>query len=519
MLNADVSAIERRVLVLAPTGRDAANSAVILRKAGLDCTACVDLEELRREIEAGAAAVLLTEEPLALDRAGALAEVIARQPVWSDLPVLLLTRGGPESRVAIRAMQTLGNVILLERPVRVFTLVSATRMALRARSKQYQLRVQMAQLRQADARKDEFLATLAHELRNPLAPVRTGLQILKLAPSGPEAARTREMMERQVMHMVRLLDDLLDVSRISRGRVELQRERVALQTVVESALDLCRPSVAAGRHALDVELPAAPVWLYADVTRMAQVIGNILLNAAKYTPNGGKIDLVARREGAEVVLAVTDNGAGIPPELQAHVFEMFTQFRHGSDRSQSGIGVGLALVKALLELHGGSVAVHSRGSGCGSTFTLRMPVADDPGEAGSERLPGPVQAARAPLRVLVVDDNGDAAEALAMMLELAGHDTRTAADGPAGLAVARAFRPDVVFLDIGLPGLDGYKVAELMRAEPALAATTLVALSGWGSDEHKRRSQQAGFGYHLTKPADSEELTALLAAVSEAARG
>jgi CheY-like chemotaxis protein len=327
------------------------------------------------------------------------------------------------------------------------------------------------------------------------------------------------MMERQVMHMVRLLDDLLDVSRISRGRVELQRERVALQTVVESALDLCRPSVAAGRHALDVELPAAPVWLYADVTRMAQVIGNILLNAAKYTPNGGKIDLVARREGAEVVLAVTDNGAGIPPELQAHVFEMFTQVRHGSDR------VAERARRRPRPRQGAARAARRLRRGPQPRLRAREHVHPAhagrrrPGEAGSERLPGPVQAARAPLRVLVVDDNGDAAEALAMMLELAGHDTRTAADGPAGLAVARAFRPDVVFLDIGLPGLDGYKVAELMRAEPALAATTLVALSGWGSDEHKRRSQQAGFGYHLTKPADSEELTALLAAVSEAARG
>ena len=519
MLHADVVGLERRVLVLAPTGRDAANSVVILRKAGFDCTACQDLEELRREIEAGAAAVLLTEEPLALDRAGALAGVVARQPVWSDLPVLLLTRGGPESRVALRAMQTLGNVILLERPVRVFTLVSATRMALRARSKQYQLRAQMEQLRQADARKDEFLATLAHELRNPLAPVRTGLQILKLAPPGPELTRTREMMERQVVHMVRLLDDLLDVSRISRGRVELRRERVALQTIVESALDVCRPSVEASRHALGVDLPAEPVWLYADVTRMAQVVGNILVNAAKYTPPGGTIDLVARREGAEVVLSVTDNGAGIPPAMQAHVFEMFAQLRSGVERPQSGIGVGLALVKALLEMHGGSIAVHSRGAGCGSTFTVRMPVAEAGEAPRAPASSGPFQTARAPLRIVVVDDNVDAADALATMLTLAGHETRTASDGPQGLAVARAFRPDVVFLDIGLPGLDGYRVAEQMRADPALAATTLVALSGWGSDEDKRRSRQAGFAYHLTKPAGSAALTGLLAAIGEARPG
>ncbi len=510
----DRSLNEQRVLVLAPTGRDAANSAAVLGKAGLACVACRDIDQLCREIAAGVAVVLLTEESLALDKAGVLAEALAGHPTWSDLPVIVLTRGGPESPVASRAMQTLGNVILLERPIRMFALVSATKMALRARNKQYQLRAQLNQLREADARKDEFLATLAHELRNPLAPVRTGLHVLKLAPPGPGAERVREMMERQIGHMARLLDDLLDLSRISRGKVELRAERVELRTVVESALETCRPVVEAAHHDLTVALPDAPVWLHADLTRLAQVVGNVLLNAAKYTPDGGKIGLVAREDGGEVVISVTDNGAGIPRELQDHVFEMFAQVHAAFDRSQSGLGIGLALVKYLIEMHGGRVEVDSPGPGRGSTFTLRLPVADAAASSpGAARPRGPERATGDRLRILVVDDNADAAEMLAMMLELAGHETRVADDGPACLVLAREFRPDVAFLDIGLPGMDGYELARRLRDEPAGSVPVLVALTGWGSEDDKRRGKEAGFAYHLTKPVEADTVTSLLALI------
>lgn len=498
---------EHRVLVLAPTGRDASNCVAVLGKAGIDCTACRSIADLCAEIGEGAAVVLLTEESLALDKAGALAEVIARQPAWSDLPVVVLTRGGPESSVATRAIATLGNVILLERPLRIFTLVSATRTALRARRKQYQLRAQVAQLRRADTLKDEFLATLAHELRNPLAPIRSGLQVLRLGPTAAVAARTREVMERQVAHMVRLLDDLLDVSRISRGKLELQRAPVELRAVVDSALETCRPLVDAAHHTLTVDLPAAPVLLYADLTRLSQVVSNVLINAARYTPDGGRIALRARCEGREAVVSVSDNGVGIPPALHDQVFEMFAQIDHGSGPALRGLGIGLALVKRLLELHGGSIGLTSPGPGRGSTFTLRLPLADADAPRPAPHRPE-AERAGARLRVLVVDDNTDAAHTLATMLTLVGHDARTAHDGPAGLAVAREFHPDVVLLDIGLPGMDGYQVAERLQADAS--PPVIVALTGWGSERDHQRSKQAGFADHLTKPVDADRLLALL---------
>ena len=504
---------ERRVLVLAPTGRDAANSVALLGKAGLACVACRDIAALCREIAVGVGVVLLTEESLALDRTGRLAAKLDEQPAWSDLPVILLTRGGPESRVASRAMQTLGNVILLERPIRIFTLVSATRTAMRARNKQYQLRAQNRELRQADARKDEFLATLAHELRNPLAPVRTGLQVLERTAPGPIVERTRAMMERQVAHMVRLLDDLLDLSRISRGKIELRPERVELRAVVESALEICRPVIEAAHHDLSVELPAAPVWLHADPTRLAQVLGNILLNAAKYTAPGGRISLVGGVDGGEVVVAVTDNGEGISRELQDQVFEMFAQAPSVGDRAQSGLGIGLALVKQLIELHGGRVSVASPGPGRGSTFTLRLPIAG-PVPVAAEESRAAAQAPAARLRVLVVDDNADAAEMLALALSLSGHETWVAGDGPGCLAVAAEFRPHVAFLDIGLPGMDGHELAGRLRDEPATRDIVLVALTGWGSEDDQRRSRAAGFAYHLTKPVTTAMVTELLAQIA-----
>jgi CheY-like chemotaxis protein len=313
--------------------------------------------------------------------------------------------------------------------------------------------------------------------------------------------------------MVRLLDDLLDLSRISRGKVELRSERVELRTVVESALETCRPVVEAARHALTVTLPSAPVWLHADLTRLAQVVGNVLLNAAKYTPDGGEIGLVARVDGGEVVISVTDNGAGIPGELQDHVFEMFAQVHAANDRSQSGLGIGLALVKYLIEMHGGRVEVESPGPGRGSTFTLRLPLAGSVAAPQAVGRRDPEQVARGRLRVLVVDDNVDGAEMLAMMLELAGHETRVAGDGPGCLAAARVFRPDVAVLDIGLPGMDGHELARRLQDDPSIPDPVLIALTGWGSEDDKRRSKQAGFEYHLTKPVEADTITSLLARI------
>jgi signal transduction histidine kinase/ActR/RegA family two-component response regulator len=365
-------------------------------------------------------------------------------------------------------------------------------------------------------RKDEFLATLAHELRNPLAPLATGLRILE--HSGGDAlaaARVREMMHRQFTHLVRLIDDLLDLSRVSRGLIELRTERVEFERIVESAVETSLPLIEAGRHELSVLLPPGPLPLEADPIRLAQVFSNLLNNAAKYTPAGGKITLACTRESGEVVVRVSDTGIGIPPDMLRTVFEMFTQVRGRADHVQAGLGIGLTLVRRLTEMHGGTVTAESDGRG--STFTVRLPLA----EAAEERtVPGDGAARlRAPgceaLRVLVVDDNADAVEMLSMLVELQGHTTGRAHSGPEALEMAETFRPDVVFLDIGLPGMDGYQVARELRHRVSGGSLLLIALTGWGSDEDQQRSREAGFDHHLTKPADPDAIASLLSRVSQ----
>jgi PAS domain S-box-containing protein len=369
-------------------------------------------------------------------------------------------------------------------------------------------------LREQDRRKDEFLATLAHELRNPLAPIRNGLEVMRLTPgNGKVVGKARDMMDRQLGHMVRLIDDLLDMSRITRGKVELKRQRVDVKAVLESALEVSRPLIEAGRHGLFVSPPKEPLPLNADPTRMAQVVSNLLNNAAKYTPEGGRIELSAEREGNEAVVRVRDNGLGIPADMQGAVFELFTQVSKHLDRAQGGLGIGLALVKKLVEMHGGAIAVASDGPGHGSTFTVRLPVAAAP--VPVDRGAGPAAAspnqASTPRRILVVDDNVDAAESLAMLLQLAGHTTEAVHSGPAALEAVRAFKPEVVFLDIGLPGMNGYEVAQKLREEPDTSGTVLVALTGWGTEDDRQKAKDHGFDHHLTKPAEAAHVAALLA--------
>jgi PAS domain S-box-containing protein len=369
-------------------------------------------------------------------------------------------------------------------------------------------------LKNADRRKDEFLATLAHELRNPLAPLRTGLQVLNVTHDSAVADDTRKMMERQLSHMVRLIDDLMDVSRISSDKLTLRKERVSLQAVVESAVEASRPFIEAAGHRLNVAVPNEPVSLAADPTRLAQVLGNLLTNAAKYTPNGGRIDLVAAREASKAVVRVTDSGLGIPPEMRARVFEMFTQVNRTLERSQGGLGIGLALVKRIVELHGGTIVVQSGGLGKGSTFTVSIPRVDAGStETEPRATPGapPAQPSVSRRRVLVVDDNVDGAESLSRLLQICGHETRTAHTGPDGLEASRSFNPEVVFLDIGLPGISGYEVAKQLRGDPSLNGIVLIALTGWGTEDTKRRSREAGFDLHLTKPVEIKAIEGILA--------
>ncbi len=370
-----------------------------------------------------------------------------------------------------------------------------------------------ASLREADHRKDEFLATLAHELRNPLAPIRNGLEILRRSGqlTGP-AARARDMMERQLAHMVRLVDDLLDVSRISRGKVDLRLARITLQSVVDNALESSRPAIEGSGHSLVLQLATQPVWIEGDLTRLAQVVSNLLNNAAKYTPAGGRIELSAQAEAGRAVIRVIDNGTGISADMLPRVFDLFAQVDRTIEHSQGGLGIGLSLVKKLVELHGGDIRAESAGLSQGSRFTVRLPLAGPPGHAApSASENGRTGLSAVPCRVLVCDDNVDGAESLSLMLGLLGHEVRTVHDGSQALEAARAWRPEVVLLDIGLPGLSGYDVAQRLRAEPALAGVLLVAVTGWGTEDDQRRSAQAGFDYHLTKPVEASALEAVLA--------
>lgn len=632
---------KERVLVLAPTLVDASLSHAILSEAGLLCHICANPVELSRELRAGAGAALLTEEVHRSRGAADLVEVVRSQPAWSDVPILLLASTGADSSAAAWAMELLGNVTVLERPIRVMTLVSALRTAIRARRRQYELRdrveaLQQSQerlrlaiefgklalwewdiendeiralhyarampgpgpklrareslsaihpadrertwdalqaaargesgfdcefrlnpnggevrwvagkgeiirdgggrpmrmlgvnyditerkaseeaLREADHRKDKFLATLAHELRNPLAPIRNALHVMRLADNEPQVVeQARVMMDRQLGQMVRLIDDLLDVSRISTGKLDLRKEWVELATVLNNAVDTARPIIEAAGHQLIIDMAPEPIYLDADPIRLAQVFANLLNNSAKYTDRGGRIWLTAERRGDELVVSVRDTGIGIPPEALSSVFEMFTQLNPGLGKSQGGLGIGLMLVKQLLAMHGGQVEARSAGVGKGAEFTVRMPVASCADGAESANNDDRWRKNTAACRILIADDNGDAVESMGLMLRLMGNQVFTAYNGLQAVEQAAEFRPDVILLDIGMPFLNGYEVARHIRAQSWGKDVFLIALTGWGQEEDKRRAAEAGFDQHFTKPIHPDEVVKLIAALRD----
>ena len=372
----------------------------------------------------------------------------------------------------------------------------------------------VARLQEQDQRKNEFLATLAHELRNPLAPIRNGLQIMRLAKGDPEKTeQIRSMMERQLGQMVHLIDDLLDLSRISRGKIDLRKERIELAGVIAQAIETSRPFIDQAGHELFIEVPPGPIYVDADLTRLTQVFSNLLNNAAKFTERGGQLRLAVQLMGAEAVVSVTDNGIGIPTHMLPRVFEMFTQVEGNLGRSHGGLGIGLSIVQRLVQMHGGSVEVRSDGPGSGSEFVVRLPVALSPALNKPADEANPVRST-ARLRILVADDNLDAADSLAMLLTLEGSETRTAHDGLAALEVAATFRPDVMLLDIGMPKLNGYEVCRRIRQQAWGKDIVVIALTGWGQEEDKRRSLEAGVDYHLVKPVDFAALEKLLTRVT-----
>ncbi len=372
-------------------------------------------------------------------------------------------------------------------------------------------------LQQADRRKDEFLATLAHELRNPLAPLRNGLQVMRLAGADANVVeRARAMMERQLTQIIRLVDDLLDVNRISRGTFILRIERANLADIVHHALETCAPPIQDKQHRLTVSIPPAPIYVDADSARLSQALCNLLVNAAKFTPNGGEIRLDVRRNGGDAVISITDSGVGISADMIDKVFEMFTQLDRSLETSQAGLGIGLSIVQRLVEMHGGTVEARSAGLGTGSEFIVKLPVAvvqaEDFKRINTSAPVGNVNSRR----ILIADDNEDAADSLAMMLSMMGNETRTAPDGLAALQIGATFAPEIVLLDIGMPKLNGYDAARRIRGEPWGARLVLVALTGRSQDEDRRLSHEAGFDFHLVKPVEPAALEKLLAIVPSA---
>jgi PAS domain S-box-containing protein len=419
--------------------------------------------------------------------------------VHEPTPLVLTSRSGQTIPIAYSAA-----------PVQTFD-AQTTGVVLVFRDESERQQTQLA-LQNADRRKDEFLATLAHELRNPLAPICMGLELLRMSADDPQAQEEiRSTMNRQAQHMVRLIDDLLDVSRITRGKLELRKSGVELADIVRDAVAATRPLLDEGNHQLTVRLPEQPLLLYADANRLTQVLTNLLNNAAKFTPREGRIELAAQHSGGEVTVTVSDSGIGIPADKTDHVFDMFTQINESSAGRNTGLGIGLTLVKRLVEMHGGTVEVQSRGRNLGTTFMVRLPVASAPPVIADTSLQE-LTSGRPTLnrRILVVDDNTDALESLCRLVTHLGHDVRQAHDGLEALAIGRTFHPDIVLMDLGMPKLNGFEAARRMRQEPWGQTMSLVATTGWGQDEDRRRSAEAGFDHHLVKPIPVRALREIL---------
>ncbi|MGE3624678.1 MAG: response regulator [Bdellovibrionales bacterium] len=468
-----------------------------------------------------------------------LAELMRGTERTRPVPIIFLTAGSADRQRRFRGYEA-GAVDFLHKPIEpdilrskagvfydlyrqkqelarqrdTLKIASEENARLLAESRQY-----AAALKDADRRKDEFIATLAHELRNPLAPIRNGLQILRMSPAPDVSVKVRDMMDRQLTHMVRLIDDLLDVSRVSQGKIDLRREHVSLQEILESAVESSRPFIEAGQHTLILEMPEEKIWVDADFTRLAQAVSNLLTNAAKYTENGGRVILSAHAEGSNARVAVTDNGCGLAPDMLSKVFELFTQVNNNKSRSNGGLGIGLALVKQLVEMHGGAVMAESAGLGKGSTFTLSLPLsAAGTGKKMVDKPEIEIASQHPPLCVLVVDDNIASAKTTGWMLELIGHEPTLAHDGKEALTAARQLQPDVIVLDIGLPGMNGYDVCRELRKDPLFENTVLIAQTGWGQERDRQQAREAGFAHHLVKPVKFEEFSALLGKIQTARR-
>ncbi|WP_242339790.1 MULTISPECIES: ATP-binding protein [Anaeromyxobacter] len=498
----DGSQLEDRVLLLMPTAHGADLAGPALRRAGLNVVSLSDTTTLASELGRGAAALVLEAEALGPDALTELSGALGLQEAWSDLPVIVLCPAGlrlPAASPAPETLEALGNVTLVERPAQVLTLLGAVKLAVRNRRRQYAARDLMRQLGRAVDARDEFLAMLGHELRNPLGAILLALPLVRAS----DDERPRGIIDRQARRLARLVDDLLEVSRVTRGQITLRREVVDLNEIVGEAVAGLAEAARLQGLDLAVSLWRERVPVHADSVRVEQIVANLLANALKYTPSGGRVTVLVARRNEKASIRVCDDGIGIPPEMISRIFEPFTQAATTIDRAQGGLGLGLALVKRLVDQHGGTVEARSPGPGLGSEFEVSLPIAAVT-EAGERPLPR--QEPRAgKLRVLVVEDNEDNRDALRLLVEHLGHEVDAVEDGLRGVARALSDHPDVMLVDIGLPGLDGYEVARRVRG--ALGqGVKLVAVTGYGQPEDRRRAIAAGFDQHLTKPVDYDTL-------------
>jgi signal transduction histidine kinase/CheY-like chemotaxis protein len=487
-----------RVLLLMPLGRDGTLAANALREAKLAHVICSDMLDLCAKVAEGAGAAMITEEALDTASMQCLRDYLETQPPWADLPLIIFV-SRPSAELTVRSFEALGsraNITLIERPVRVKTMVSAAEAALRARRRQYEVCALLDELQQRVTERDNFLAMLSHELRNPLAAITLAADI-----------DDRDVIVRQTRHLKKLVDDLLDIGRVTSGKIMLHRTPVDFADIVEHCVATLRPRSEAHRLRVDVRRETEQAWVDGDAVRLEQVVNNVLSNAIKYTPPNGWVNVLLERVDGEVVLRVRDNGKGIAPELLTRVFDLFMQGDVALDRSEGGMGIGLTLVRKLTELHGGSVRAYSRGPGRGSEFVIRLPLGQPPAVIEARR---PAATTSAPRHIVVIEDNADIRDLLRIKLNHLGHRVDTAEDGVKGLETVLSAKPDIALVDIGLPGLDGYDLARQVR-EKLGNDVYLVALTGYGQADDRKRALEAGFDVHLTKPADIVDLQNVLA--------
>ena len=498
------------VCIVSPNAADADLAVRFLQREAIEACAYANLRQLGAELDESAGCLVLVEESLVATDIAALREAIAGLPAWSNVPLILVAHNvAASASVAATAFPESGNVALLERPLNPHTLVSAVQVALRASRHQRQVGELIAQREQAVKLREEFIAMLAHELRNPLAPMRNALYIMRTRQlEDPVVLKSTEILERQVNHVARLVDDLMDVARLERGKVSLQKQRVDLNRVVAAAVDSCLQVAQDRGHHITVHFGAEVLPVDADSVRIEQIICNLVHNASKFTADPGRIRVETSVEGGMAVVAVEDQGIGFEPQTAEELFSPFLQANPTLERSPGGLGIGLTIVRRLVELHGGSVHAESPGPGKGSRFAIQIPRAAP--IAAEDSRAEPAARRSQPRRVVVIDDSGDIRETLGMILAMWGHEVSMADDGMAGIACIRAQRPDVALIDIGLPGMNGYDVARTVRREMPEHRIRLVAITGYGQPADRALAMQAGFDAHLLKPIAPQLLQELL---------